>query len=275
MGVRSTPAAARGQVDRQAAGPVRKRAMHMECMGCTRSSRRGPGTPSAFHASDAAIRSRLASRSLDLRRIFPAAAFADNAPPSTPGAARRGGKGSVSRCRRRPGRVRRGRAEAGQTWGREALAAHPAWSLVVRSSPSRAQRPPAPTTSQRPPQAAAFPRSLWLFQDLRTRGGGSNSCLVARGALLLAASRCLGVHGGLGSLIQSGLLRYGSAQVTRAQFGVLKRSLRHVVQTMTTASDAARHRQHSATPPPSPPARCLVSARPPIVSLTLRGEVSE
>ena len=154
----------------------------------------GPGTPSAFHASDAAIRSRLASRSLDLRRIFPAAAFADNAPPSTPGAARRGGKGSVSRCRRRPGRVRRGRAEAGQTWGREALAAHPAWSLVVRSSPSRAQRPGAPTTPQRPPRALALPRSLWLCQGLRTRGAGTSR--------LWRAVRCcwpragaLGAHG--------------------------------------------------------------------------------
>ena len=35
--------------------------------------------------------SRLASRSLDLRRILPAVTLADNAPPSTPGAARRGG----------------------------------------------------------------------------------------------------------------------------------------------------------------------------------------
>ena len=35
--------------------------------------------------------SRLASRSFDLRRILPAVTLADNAPPSTPGAARRGG----------------------------------------------------------------------------------------------------------------------------------------------------------------------------------------
>ena len=35
--------------------------------------------------------SRLASRSFDLRRILPAVTLADNAPPSTPGAARRRG----------------------------------------------------------------------------------------------------------------------------------------------------------------------------------------
>ena len=78
------------------------------------------------------------------------------------------------------GRARLGGAEAGQTWEREPLAAHHAWSLAVRSSPSRAQRPPAPTTPQRPPQAAAFPRSLWLCPGLRTHGGRSVSPLCAR-----------------------------------------------------------------------------------------------
>ena len=228
----------------------------------------GPGTPSAFHASDAAIRSRLASRSLDLRRIFPAAAFADNAPPSTPGAARRGGKGSVSRCRRRPGRVRRGRAEAGQTWGREALAAHPAWSLVVRSSPSRAQRPPAPTTSQRPPQAAAFPRSLWLFQDLRTRGGGSISCLASARCAAAGREPMPGCAWGSGQLDSVGplTLRLG-AGYTRAVWGVKKgftfrRSSNHDDSFGRGAPPPA---QRDAT---SKPARALPRERPPANRLT-------
>ena len=88
-----------------------------------------------FHASDAAMRSRLASRSLDLRRILPAAALADSAPPNTPGAARRGGVGTVPR----QGSVPRAAAAAAgrgtawrrcgggaSVWGGEVLAAHPA-----------------------------------------------------------------------------------------------------------------------------------------------------
>ena len=129
--------------------------------------------------------SRLASRSFDLRRILPAVTLADNAPPSTPGAARRGGgrRGALVANRgwrtpappqATPEAIPAWRGEGGVE-GRAALAAHPAWLIVVRSSPSRAQRSQAPTTPRQRPRAAVSPRSLWwLCQGLRTHGSGSH-----------------------------------------------------------------------------------------------------
>ena len=167
--------------------------------------------------------SRLASRSLDLRRILPAVTLADNAPPSTPGAARRrGGRRGASVASRGvayPGTAAGySRGEPGVAGrrrgveGRAALAAHPAWSIVVRSSPSRAQRSQAPTTPRQQPRAAASPRSLWwLCQGLRTHGSGSHlarcaaagrvpipgrACvLAARGTPRLSAAAHRGARG--------------------------------------------------------------------------------
>ena len=146
--------------------------------------------------------SRLASRSFDLRRILPAVTLADNAPPSTPGAARRGGgrRGASVANRGWTPALLQATPEASPAWrgeggveGRAALAAHPAWSIVVRSSPSRAQRSQAPTTPRQQPRAAASPRSLWwLCQGLRTHGSGSHLArCAAAGRVTIPRRACV------------------------------------------------------------------------------------
>ena len=129
--------------------------------------------------------SRLASRSFDLRRILPAVTLADNAPPSTPGAARRrGGRRGASVANRgvaypgtAAGYSRGEPGVAGRRRGEGACGACGAPCVVDSSafiSFSSAEISGSDDPSAATSGCGVSSLMWWLCQGLRTHGSGSH-----------------------------------------------------------------------------------------------------